>query len=158
MPFLGTCGGCPHAILEHARNAIGIRDAEHAELHPAALLPLIAPLSCALVETSGTVHLAQDTMIRRIYGRDTIEEGYHCSFGLNPRLEHLLSGSPLRITGRDADGQARALELVGREFYLMTQFQPERRALTGTLPPVVFAFLSAAAGHRSGRTASRVGS
>ena len=37
-----------------------------------------------------------------------IEEGYHCSFGLNPRLEHLLAGSALKITGRDPGGEARA--------------------------------------------------
>jgi len=144
LPFLGTCGGCQHAILEYARNVLGIRDAKHAETHPDALLPLIAPLSCTLIETLGTIDLDQDTMMRRIYGQDTIEEGYHCSYGLNPRLEHLLAGSALKITGRDREGEARALELVGREFYFITQFQPERTALTGRPPPVVSAFISAA--------------
>jgi CTP synthase (UTP-ammonia lyase) len=144
QPFLGTCGGCQHAILEYARNVLGIRDAEHAEAHPNALLPLISPLSCALVEASGTIHLKQGTMIARIYGRDTVEEGYHCSYGLNPGLEHLLAGSALRISGRDGEGEARALELAGRDFYILTQFQPERNALRGALPPVVSAFVAAA--------------
>jgi CTP synthase (UTP-ammonia lyase) len=148
MPFLGTCGGCQHAILEYARNELGMRDAEHAETHPDALLPLIAPLSCALVEARGSIALDDRSMIHRIYGRSTVEEGYHCSYGLNPELEHLLAGSKLRITGRDENGEARALELGGREFYLLTQFQPERRALTGTLPPIVAAFITAAARRR----------
>ena len=145
MPFLGTCGGCQHAILEYARNVLGIRDAQHAESHPRALLPLIAPLSCALVESRGTVVLDGGSMIREIYGRASVEEGYHCSYGLNPGLEHLLDGSMLRITGRDERGEARALELGGRAFYLLTQFQPERSALDGTVPPIVTAFIAAAA-------------
>ncbi|HET7537445.1 MAG TPA: hypothetical protein VFJ90_13380, partial [Candidatus Didemnitutus sp.] len=31
IPFLGTCGGFQHALIEFARNAAGIRDADHAE-------------------------------------------------------------------------------------------------------------------------------
>ena len=145
MPFLGTCGGCQHAILEYARNELGIRDAQHAESSPDALLPLIAPLSCALVEERGTVTLDAGSRVREIYGRDSVEEGYHCSYGLNPGLEHLLAGSKLLITGRDEQGEARVLELVGGGFYLLTQFQPERSALGGTLPPIVAAFIAAAA-------------
>jgi CTP synthase (UTP-ammonia lyase) len=115
-PFLGTCGGRQHAILEYARNVLGLRNAEHAEVHPDALLPLIAPLSCALVEANGSI-----------------------------LQEHLLAGSALRITGRDSHGGARAFELTGHPFFLLTQFQPERRALSGTAPPLVSAFVSAAA-------------
>jgi CTP synthase (UTP-ammonia lyase) len=150
-PFLGTCGGCQHAILEYARNVLGYTDAGHSESHPETLLPLIAPLSCALVETRGTISLEPGTTIERIYGRQTIEEGYHCSFGLNPRLEHLLDGTALKITGRDPGGEARALELVGHPFFVMTQFQPERSALAGTLPPVVSAFIAAASDSPRGK-------
>jgi len=145
MPFLGTCGGCQHAILEYARNALGLQNADHAESNPTSLLPLIAPLACALVEASAPVLLEPGTRIREIYGQSRIEEGYRCSFGLNPALEHLLAGSGLKITGRDPGGEARALELDGHPFFLLTQFQPERRALAGSLPPVVGAFLKAAA-------------
>jgi CTP synthase (UTP-ammonia lyase) len=148
MPFLGTCGGCQHAILEYARNVLGHAAAKHAESHPEALLPLIAPLSCALVEARGTILLQPGSVTERTYGQGVIEEGYHCSFGLNPKLEHLLDGSALRITGREPGGEARALELAGHPFFVLTQFQPERRALAGELPPLVSAFIVAAAGHR----------
>jgi len=72
-------------------------------------------------------------------------EGYHCSYGLNPGLEHLLAGSALKITGRDSAGEARAFELAGHPFFLLAQFQPERQALVGAVPPLVAAFVSAAA-------------
>jgi CTP synthase (UTP-ammonia lyase) len=148
MPFLGTCGGCQHAILEYARNVLGHAEAEHAESSPDARLPLITPLSCALVETQGTILLQSGSAIERIYGRGVIEEGYHCSFGLNQKLEHLLDGSSLGITGREPGGEARAFELADHPFFVLTQFQPERRALAGALPPLVAAFISAAVEHR----------
>ena len=151
MPFLGTCGGCQHAILEYARNVLGHAEAKHAESSPDALLPLIAPLSCALVEAQGTIFLQPGSAIYEIYERSVIEEGYHCTFGLNRKLEHLLDGSALRITGREPGGEARALELAGHPFFVLTQFQPERRALAGVLPPLVSALISAAVEHQERR-------
>ncbi len=43
IPFLGTCGGSQHAIIEYARNVLGLAEADHAETNPSAPLPLIAP-------------------------------------------------------------------------------------------------------------------
>jgi CTP synthase (UTP-ammonia lyase) len=148
MPFLGTCGGCQHAVLEYARNVLGLKKAAHAEVDPHAQLPLIAPLSCALVEVTGTISLVDGSMIHRIYGKDVIEETYHCRYGLNPRLEHLLVGSGLKVTGRDTAGEVRAMELSGLPFYLLTQFQPERAALKGEAPHLAVALLEAAVGAR----------
>ena len=144
VPFLGTCGGCQHALLEYARNELGLTGADHAETNPEAALPLISPLACALVEAAGSIHLLPGSKIHALYGRDVIEEGYHCRYGLNPRLEHLLGGSALLISGRDPSGEARAFELTDRSFYVLTQFQPERHALSGRTPEVVKAFLEAA--------------
>ena len=144
IPFLGTCGGCQHAILEYARNVLGLKEAQHAESNPDAAVPLIAPLACAMVEQIAPILLLPGTRIREIYGQDLIEEGYHCSFGLNPALEHLLAGSSLRIGGRSPEGEARAMELDDHPFFVLTQFQPERRALAGEVPPPVAAFVRAA--------------
>ncbi len=47
-PFLGTCGGFQHAIIEYARNVLGWADADPAETAPDAARPVIAPLQCAL--------------------------------------------------------------------------------------------------------------
>jgi CTP synthase (UTP-ammonia lyase) len=80
VPFLGTCGGFQHAVLEYARNMLGWHDADHAETAPNASRAVIAPLSCSLVEESGEVHLLADTHIRTAYGHATITEGYHCRY------------------------------------------------------------------------------
>jgi CTP synthase (UTP-ammonia lyase) len=78
VPFLGTCGGFQHALLEYARNVLGIQDAEHAEEHPETPMPLIAPLSCALVEQAGAIALMDNSQLRQIYRATEAEEEYHC--------------------------------------------------------------------------------
>src|SRR5690348_13523420 len=45
VPFLGTCGGFQHALIEYARNVLGLAAADHAESNPDAALPLIVPLA-----------------------------------------------------------------------------------------------------------------
>jgi CTP synthase (UTP-ammonia lyase) len=52
-PFLGTCGGFQHAMLEYAEAVWGVERAAHAELDPEAADPVVAPLSCGLVEVKG---------------------------------------------------------------------------------------------------------
>src|SRR5205814_7503485 len=113
IPFLGTCGGFQHALIEFARHALGRADAEHAETAPAAACPLIAPLACPLVEATGTIRLAPGSKLRRAYGTGEITEGYRCRFGLNPACEGLFAGSPLQVVGRDDGGEVRAVELDG---------------------------------------------
>src|SRR5579875_3207202 len=48
IPFLGTCGGFQHLLLEVARDVCGLDRAAHAEIDPDAPDPLIAPLACHL--------------------------------------------------------------------------------------------------------------
>ena len=50
VPFLGTCGGFQHAVVEYARNVMGWADAEHAESSAEGGRAVIAQLACALVE------------------------------------------------------------------------------------------------------------
>jgi Glutamine amidotransferase class-I len=63
VPFLGTCGGFQHAVLEYARDVLGWADAEHAETAPGASRAVISPLACALVEALGTIRLVPGTRI-----------------------------------------------------------------------------------------------
>lgn len=156
-PFLGTCGGFQHALLEYARGVLDFTHAAHAELQPHADDPVVAPLACALVEESGSILLDPDSQLARAYGTLRIVEGYHCRYGLAPTWEQRLLHDRLRVTGRDPAGEVRAVELDGHPFFVATLFQPERSALAGVTPPVVRAFAVAAAlaaqgDYRSGTT------
>jgi CTP synthase (UTP-ammonia lyase) len=149
-PFLGTCGGFQHAVIEYARNVMGWHQAEHAETAPGAGVAVIAPLQCALVETTDSVYLKPGSRLHRAYGRDTSTEAYRCSYGINPDFRAAVTAGPLTVTAWDDGDEVRGLELSGHPFYVLTLFQPERAALDGALPPVVTAFVAACARHARG--------
>jgi CTP synthase (UTP-ammonia lyase) len=146
-PFLGTCGGFQHAIIEYARNVLDWTDAEHAEVVPDARRPVITLLDCALVEATDTVRFIPGSRIASIYGCEESTEGYRCSYGVNPEFQATLVSGPLRAGAKDAMGEIRAVELDDHPFFLATLFQPERLALKSRLPPLVVAFVRASAAH-----------
>ncbi|PPK38566.1 hypothetical protein CD175_12235 [Pseudomonas laurylsulfatiphila] len=148
-PFLGTCGGFQHAVLEYARNVLGWSDAEHGETAPDAARALLTPLSCALVEAVDSIHLAEGSLIAQAYESAEIREGYRCRYGVNPQFEGELLERGLHAVGHDSQQGLRAVELSGHPFFVATLFQPERAALGGVLPPLVGAFVQACAGRSS---------
>jgi CTP synthase (UTP-ammonia lyase) len=150
-PFLGTCGGFQHALLEYAEAIWGVPAPAHAELDPSAPDPVIAPLTCGLVEADGEVRFVAGSRIAAIYGVDAIVETYHCRYGLNPRYTARLEDGPLRVVARDLAGDVRAIELEGHPFFLATLYQPERSGLAGRAHPLIGAFVRAAAAHASAR-------
>jgi len=143
VPFLGTCGGFQHTLIEYARDVLGILDAEHAESNPEAATRLIAPLSCSLAESTGTIDLKEGSRIRAIYGVSRTVDGYNCSYGLNSEYRSMLENGALHITGTDTEGDVRVVELDGHPFFISTLFQPERRALRGEAHPLVNAYVQA---------------
>jgi CTP synthase (UTP-ammonia lyase) len=143
VPFLGTCGGFQHAILEYSRNVLALKTASHAETDPKGKTLVIAPLSCSLVEQSEDIALLDGTLIRAAYGVPNISEAYHCSYGINPEFEQQLFSGPLKVTARGASGEVRAFELAQHPFYVGTLFQSERRALKAEAPPLAIAFVDA---------------
>lgn len=150
VPFLGTCGGFQHALIEFARNALRRPEADHAETSPAATMPLIAPLACSLVEQSGKILLQRGSRVQVIYRAEQVLENYHCRFGLNRAYESWLQdgGDHLHFTGRDPEGEVRVFELANHPFFVGTLFQPERSALSETTHPLISAFLQAASTYR----------
>lgn len=143
LPFLGTCGGFQHALLEYAAAVWGIADPRHAELDPDAEDPVIAPLACALVEVTGDVHFAERSRLRAIYGAPSSVEGYHCSYGVSATCRRYLDAGPLRATAWDSAGDVRAVELDDHPFFIGTLFQPERSGLAGRPHPLIRAFVAA---------------
>lgn len=143
VPFLGTCGGFQHALIEYARNVLGWQDAAHAETDTVGRM-VIAPLTCSLVEVADTIELRANTLIAKAYGQEEIEEEYRCNYGVSPEFAQELEKGDMRVTGWDAQGEIRAVELVTHPFFVATLFQHERAALAGRPAPLVQALLRAA--------------
>ena len=143
-PFLGTCGGFQHAILEFARHVLRWPDATHAESDPGVGRPVIAALECVLVEAHGSVSLAPGSRIARAYGSTHAPTTYRCRYGLNPEFRSALTSGALRGTADDEHGDLRAVEHDGHPFFVATLWQPERAALAGERVPLAEALVAAA--------------
>jgi hypothetical protein len=107
LPFLGTCGGFQHALIEYARNVLGWSDAEHAETDPAAARAVVTLLECPLVEAVAPVRFSHGSRIAAAYGTDGATVGYRCRDGLNAQFRAQLLGGPLRATAEDEGGDVR---------------------------------------------------
>ncbi|MGW7108766.1 CTP synthase C-terminal region-related (seleno)protein [Streptomyces xanthophaeus] len=150
IPFLGTCGGFQHALLEYARTVCGLTEAAHAEQDPGAEDLLIAPLACSLVGHSGLVRAEAGSLAESALGAERSVEHYHCTYGPAPRHLPALAARGLRMSGHDEEGQVRIVELPGHPFFLATLFQPELSG-DGTRPHPVIRALAAAAVARAAR-------
>jgi len=147
IPFLGTCGGFQHALLEYARHVCELATVQNAEVTPEARDQLIVPLECSLVGHEEAVMVVPGTLAAKITGPGRRTERYHCAYGLNPAYLDALTGGGLRFSGFDDSGQVRIMELPGHPFFIGTLFQPELDG-DGTHPhPVIVALAAAAAEH-----------
>ncbi|MET8495918.1 CTP synthase C-terminal region-related (seleno)protein [Streptomyces microflavus] len=144
IPYLGTCGGFQHALIEYSRNVLGIEDAEDVQYDAEAATPLIVPLACSLVGETAPLHFAAGSRLAAVYpGRDSAVETYHCKYGLNPVYEDALRSGPLRISGWDAERAPRAIELPDHPFFIGSLFQPELSSSPADIHPLIRAFLAA---------------
>ncbi|MFD9335166.1 hypothetical protein ACFWBF_12280 [Streptomyces sp. NPDC060028] len=157
IPFLGTCGGFQHTLLEYARSVCGLTAVAHAENDPGAEDMLIAPLACSLVGHQGLVRAEPGSLAESVLGAERSMEHYHCNYGPEPRHLPALAEHGLRLSGHDEDGQVRIAELPRHPFFLATLFQPELSG-DGTRPhPIVRAFAAAAVEHAASRADSHAG-
>jgi CTP synthase len=141
IPFLGTCGGFQHALIEFARNVAGIAAADHAESNAGGTELVVTPLACSLVEKTGTITFMRGSRLYAIFGGEPANEGYHCSYGLNEAYRSRMEAAGLIFTGFDEAGDIRAAELPTHPFYFGTLFQPERSSLRDAPHPLIMAFV-----------------
>ncbi|GAA4437759.1 CTP synthase C-terminal region-related (seleno)protein [Phytohabitans houttuyneae] len=146
IPFLGTCGGFQHALLEYARDVCGMTTAQHAENTPSSSDQLIVPLACSLAGHEAVVRVEPDSLAGRALGTTKTVERYFCAYGLDPSRAEALVEAGMRFTGWDDDGDVRVAELPGHPFFLATLFQPE---LAPDPHPLVRSFAVTAAGSPS---------
>jgi CTP synthase (UTP-ammonia lyase) len=143
IPFLGTCGGCQHSVLEFARNKLGFFDADHAETSPSGSDLWITPMSCSLSGQEARIQLVSDSLASHAYGERIVIERFRCSFGIDPGREAALDQKGLRATGRDEDGQIVVIELMDHPFFMGTLFQPQLSSSPSRPHPLINALLLA---------------
>ena len=146
VPFLGTCAGFQHAVIEVARNLAGIAEADHQEYGREGGDLVIHELLCSLVGQRLDVRVVDDGLAA-VYDATEVEERYYCRFGLNPVYVPRLEADGLLVAGVDAaDGQPRIMRLADHRFFVITLFVPQTSSRPGAPHPLVGALLSAAVG------------
>jgi len=141
IPFLGTCGGFQHALMEYCASVLQ-RPAVHQEMDPASETALIAKLNCALIEKRAAVYVVPGSAYAKLMVVPVSEEEFHCSYGVAPEFESIFAGFELEFVARDDAGAVRVFWHRQHPFFVGSLFQPERRALSGDLHPLVYAFLT----------------
>jgi CTP synthase (UTP-ammonia lyase) len=147
IPFLGTCGGFQHAVLELARDLCGIEHAAHAEYGEDGGEQVIVALECSLVGHEGTIRYAPGSKLQQIAGVERAIERYHCSYGVADAYRDRLRESGAVFSAHDDDGAVRGLELPDHPFFVATLFQPELAGDGSLVHPVIRAFAEAALEH-----------
>ncbi len=146
LPCLGTCGGFQHMIIEYARNVLSFQDADHGEYNPYASRLFVSRLDCSLVGRTLELGFEQNSLAARLYGATKAQEQYYCNFGVEPSAVPLLKQGPLLVSGSDAEGEIRVIELPQHPFFVGTLFVPQARSTSANPHPIITGFVRAVIG------------
>jgi CTP synthase (UTP-ammonia lyase) len=154
-PFLGTCGGFQYALIEVARNVIGLADADSAENNSGSEHIVIYPVECAVPDRQpgapklsgrvGEIRLRPGSFLQSFYKRDVVEEEFFCNFEINPDYEYCTMEAGLPTVARGPKGEIRAVESPVHRFFLATLFQPQLSSAPDKPHPVILHFMQTAA-------------
>jgi CTP synthase (UTP-ammonia lyase) len=143
-PFIGTCAGFQHTVIEYARNKLGLNDAQHAESAPYASNLIITALSCSLVGETRKIFINKNSRIYKFYNKTEVEERFSCNFGLNPSYRKLIDENGFKVVGTDENDEVRILELPQNKFFIATLFQPQLSSSATDPHKLILAYLTCA--------------
>ena len=162
IPFLGICLGMQLAMIEFARNVLGLDDVTSVEFNPDTKNPIIflidefidasgaKQIRTTTSPMGGTMRLGEyecDTKegsnLRKAYGSSTIFERHRHRYEANPQYREALELNGMDITG-ESNGLIEAVEVVDHPWFLGVQFHPEFTSRLQTPNPAILAFVKSA--------------
>ncbi|MDD5318859.1 MAG: CTP synthase [Candidatus Pacebacteria bacterium] len=166
VPYFGLCYGMQLLVIEYARNVLGWKDANTAEINPAAkhlVIDIMPDQKKKLAEGkygasmrlgSYVAHLKKGTIAQAAYGAKTINERHRHRYEVNPEYVKDLEQAGLVFSATSPDGklmeiaelpQKKGTGAAGQHpFFLGTQFHPELRARPLAPHPLFTEFVKAA--------------
>ncbi|MCL9818676.1 MULTISPECIES: CTP synthase [Helicobacter] len=144
IPFLGICLGMQLAILEFARNVLGIKEADSMEFNPKTKEPFIYLIENFIDQNGekqirthtspmgGTMRLGEyecqtkeGSRLQKAYnGQKTIKERHRHRYEANPKYKEILEKNGLIISG-ESKGLIEVIELENHPWFVAVQFHPE---------------------------------
>ena len=154
IPYFGICLGMQIAVIEFARNAAGIADADSGEFNELCRNKVIdfMPGQSDEIEKGGTLRLGSypcvitpGTTMEKCYGADHISERHRHRYEFNNDYREALSSAGLVISGLSPDGRlVETVELSDRPFYVGVQYHPEFKSRPNKPHPLFLGFIGAA--------------
>ena len=164
IPYLGICLGMQVAFIEYARNVAGLTQANSSEFDkncPQPVIGLITEWQDAEgnIETrsdnsdlGGTMrlgaqqcHLAEGSLARQLYGKETIEERHRHRYEVNNVLRPQIEAAGLKVTGLSADKKlVEIIEVPNHPWFVACQFHPEFTSTPRDGHPLFAGFVKAA--------------
>ena len=167
LPYFGICLGMQIAVIEYARHAAGLPDADSGEFAPDCPHKVIdfMPGQSDEIDKGGTLRLGsypcavrEGTALARCYGSPLIRERHRHRYEFNNDYRAVLEENGMVFSGLSPDGRlVEAVELPGREFYIGVQFHPEFKSRPNRPHPLFLGFVEAARNYSSDRAARRGG-
>src|SRR6056300_436458 len=145
VPFLGICLGMHVAMIEFARNAVGLDSANSTEMDPSTPHPVIGLITewtnpdgsttqrSAASDLGGTMrlgaqpcHLVDGSKVRALYDAPTIEERHRHRYEVNNTYLDRLAEKGLQVVGWSADHSlVEIIEIPNHPWFVACQFHPE---------------------------------
>ncbi len=161
IPFLGLCLGMQCAVIELARNAAGLKEANSAEFDLTTPYPVIHLMEHqkSIHDKGGTMRLGSypcrlldGSLAHKAYGVLEVKERHRHRYEFNNAYRDQLAAQGLVLSGLSPDGQlVEIVELQGHPWFLATQFHPEYNSRLHRPHPLFSAFAGAALRKKCGR-------
>ncbi|QKY20274.1 CTP synthase [Halolamina sp. CBA1230] len=151
VPFLGLCLGFQMAVIEHARNVVGLEGADSTEIEPDTPHPVIdlLPEQYETEEMGGTMRLGthvteidEGTLAAGVYGDTSCTERHRHRYEVNPEYIPQLEADGLTFSGY-ADNRMEIVERADHPYFIGTQFHPEFRSRPDRASPPFVGLLDA---------------
>jgi CTP synthase len=176
IPYLGICLGMQLAVIEFARNVVGLAGANSTEFDPDTPHPVIALVTewqdrdgrierrDEKSDLGGTMRLGAQaasldpsSLARKVYGSDTISERHRHRYEVNNQYMQRLKDKGLRVSGLTQREQlCEMVELPAHPWFVGCQFHPEFTSTPRAGHPLFTAFVEAALQYQAGKTQTAI--
>ena len=154
IPFLGICLGMQMAVVEFARDVLGLADANSSELDIDTTNPVIHIMEDqkGIVRKGGTMRLGaypcvikKSTLAEKIYNKEEISERHRHRYEYNNEYKERLEKAGLICSGTSPDGKlVEMVEIEDHPYFIASQFHPELKSRPNKPAPLFIGLVKAA--------------
>ncbi|MEM9680496.1 MAG: CTP synthase [Bacteroidota bacterium] len=154
IPFLGICLGMQMAVIEYARNVLGLTDANSTEMTDHTSHPVIDLMEAqkSITHMGGTMRLGawdceiiKDSIASEVYGTSHIKERHRHRYEFNDDYKTQIESAGMKATGLNPEtGLVEIIEIPDHNWFVGVQYHPEYKSTVANPHPLFVAFVGAA--------------